>query len=324
VNLSGNFANSLNLDLSGGLSDLGGVNNFRIFISQDDGLTESSQVYQNSIFKTVNMVDATGLTSSVKTFSFSTAPSGMTVLAPNVPSILKSGGGNNVLTGGSSNDTLIAGSGVDILNGGLGNDTLVAGLNTTMTGGVGNDTFVFPSITTLVSGRSSIVITDFGNGADILNLAPVVGNQGTTKAATAIVGSSARGTGFVNTAGAVDGAVFLVYNTGQWVDEASNVNFGFRTKQQIANLFTTPSPISGITNPVTFTKAPTVGQTYFVFVYDPPANNGASAFSGVEIWMINNLAPLAMVDSSECTLIGQMTNYGNLWSAINSTGSIAL
>jgi Ca2+-binding RTX toxin-like protein len=218
VNLSGNFAHSLNLDLSGGMSDLGGVNNFRIFISQDDGLTESSQVYQNSIFKTVNTVDATGLTSTVKTFSFSTAPSGMTVLAPNVPSILKSGGGNNVLTGGSSNDTLIAGSGVDILNGGLGNDTLVAGLNTTMTGGSGNDTFVFPSITTLVSGRSSIVISDFGNGADVLNLAPVVGNQGTTKAATAIVGSSARGTGFVNTAGAVDQSVFLVYNTGLWVD----------------------------------------------------------------------------------------------------------
>ena len=128
----------------------------------------------------------------------------------------------------------------------------------------------------------------------------------------------------MNAAGAVDNAVFLVYNTGQWVDEGSNVNFGFRTKQQIANLFTTPSPVSGITNPVTFTKAPTVGQTYFVFVYDPPPNNGASAFTGVEIWMINNLAPLAMVDASECTLIGQMTNYGNLWSAINGSGVIAL
>ena len=324
VNISGSFPNNLNLDLSGGLSDLGGQSNFRVFISQDDGLTESSQVFQNAILKSVNSVDATGLTNIVKSFSFTTAPTGMTVLAPNVASILKSGGGNNILTGGSSADTLIAGSGVDVLNGGLGNDTLVAGLNTTMIGGTGNDTFVFPGMTTLVSGRSSIVLSDFGSGADVLSLAPVVGNQGTTKAVTAIVGSSARGTGFVNTAGAVDGAVFLVYNTGQWVDVAGTNSFGYRTSTQIASLFTVAAVAPAAAQPVVFTKMPTVGQTYFVIVYDPPPPVANGAFSGAEIWMINNLAPLNTVDANECTLIGQMSAYGNLWSALNSSGAIVI
>jgi len=324
LSIYGNFSGTLNLDLGSSMSDLSGVTSFRVYFSQDDGLTESSSFYKNSLLGNITNVDATGLTGQVKGFSFNTGSTSMTVTGPNLPSTLKSTSGNSTLIGGSASTIFYGGTGYDNLIGGSGNDTLYAGINSVMQGGAGNDTFTFPSVTSLVTTKSNIVIKDFGNGADVINLAKVTGNQATPQAPTPIVGSSTRGTGFVNTAAAADNVVFLVYNTGQWVDEASNVNFGFRTKQQIANLFTTPSPISGITNPVTFTKAPTVGQTYFVFVYDPPANNGASAFSGVEIWMINNLAPLAMVDSSECTLIGQMTNYGNLWSAINSTGSIAL
>jgi hypothetical protein len=152
----------------------------------------------------------------------------------------------------------------------------------------------------------------------------VVGNQGTTKAVTAIVGSSARGTGFVNTAGAVDGAVFLVYNTGQWVDVAGTNSFGYRTSSQIASLFTVSPVAPAAAQPVVFTKMPTVGQTYFVIVYDPPPPLANGAFSGAEIWMINNLAPLNTVDANECTLIGQMSAYGNLWSALNSSGAIVI
>ena len=324
LSIYGNFAGTLNLDLSSSMSDLSGLTNFRVYYSQDDGLTESSAFYKNSLLGNISNVDATGLTGQVKGFAFNTGSNSMTIAAPNLPSTLKSMSGNSTLIGGSANTVFYGGTGYDNLVGGTGNDTFYAGINSVMQGGTGNDSFVFPSVTTLVNNKSNIVIKDFGSGADVVNLTQVTGNQSAPKSSTPIVGSSTRGTGFVNSAGAADNAVFLVYNTGQWVDEASNVNFGFRTKQQIANLFTTPSPVSGITNPVTFTKTPTVGQTYFVFVYDPPPNNGASAFTGVEVWMINNLAPLTMVDASECTLIGQMTNYGNLWSSINGTGAIVL
>ena len=324
LNIYGNFAGTLNLDLSSAMSDLSGVTSFRVFYSQDDGLTESSSFYKNSLLGNITNVDATGLTGQVKGFTFNTGSNSMTVTAPNLPSTLKSMSGNSTLIGGNTNTIFYGGTGYDNLIGGAGNDTFFAGINSVMQGGLGNDTFTFPSVTTLVANKSNIVIKDFGYGSDVINLQQVTGNQGSPKPVTPIVGSSTRGTGFVNTAAAVDNAVFLVYNTGQWVDEGSTVNFGFRTKQQVANLFTTPSPVSGITNPVTFAKTPTVGQTYFVFVYDPPPNNGVSAFTGVEVWMINNLAPLATVEASECTLIGQLTNYGNLWSAINGSGAIAL
>ena len=327
VTISGDFTNALNIDLSGGPSNLGGQSNFRIFISQDDGLTESSQFYQSSILKTVSTINATGLT-SLKSFSINTGPVGMNVTAPNVPSTLKSGGGNNTFLGGNSDDVLIAGVGVDSLNGGLGNDTLYAGLNTSMTGGPGNDTFVLPAF---VGGRSSIVINDFGNGSDVLSLALVVGNQGVPRPVTPIIGSSVRGNGFINTASAVDQAVFLVYNTGQWVDTPGNTSFGFRTPAQIASLFTqTPvsPPPAGVTAgngaPVVFNKTPLFGQTYFVEVYDPPPTNGSNAFSGVEIWMINNLSPLTIVDVSECTLIGQMLPYGNLWNTLSASGATVI
>jgi hypothetical protein len=324
LNIYGNFAGTLNLDLSSAMSDLSGVTSFRVFYSQDDGFTESSSFYKNSLLGNITNVDATGLTGQVKGFTFNTGSNSMTVTAPNLPSTLKSMSGNSTLIGGNTNTIFYGGTGYDNLIGGAGNDTFFAGINSVMQGGLGSDTFTFPSVTTLVANKSNIVIKDFGYGSDVINLQQVTGNQGSPKPVTPIVGSSTRGTGFVNTAAAVDNAVFLVYNTGQWVDEGSTVNFGFRTKQQVANLFTTPSPVSGITNPVTFAKTPTVGQTYFVFVYDPPPNNGVSAFTGVEVWMINNLAPLATVEASECTLIGQLTNYGNLWSAINGSGAIAL
>jgi hypothetical protein len=118
--------------------------------------------------------------------------------------------------------------------------------------------------------------------------------------------------------------VFLVYNTGLWVDVPGTNSFGYRTSSQIASLFTSAPVAPAAALPVVFTKSPTVGQTYFVIVYDPPPPVANGAFNGVEIWMINNLAPLASVEANECTLIGQMSAYGNLWSALNSSSAIVL
>jgi beta-glucanase (GH16 family) len=62
----------------------------------------------------------------------------------------------NTLSGGAGADTLIGGAGADTLTGGLGDDRL--------TGGSGADVFVF------AKGDGHDTITDFGVGADVLNL----------------------------------------------------------------------------------------------------------------------------------------------------------
>ena len=87
----------------------------------------------------------------------------------------------------------------------------------------------------------------------------------------------------------------------------------------------TPSGVlAGTGAPIVFNKTPLFGQTYFVEVYDPPPTNASNAFSGVEIWMINNLSPLTIVDVSECVLIGQMLPYGNLWNTLSASGATVI
>jgi len=70
--------------------------------------------------------------------------------------VITGNGAANSLVGGAGADTLIGGAGADTLTGGLGDDSL--------TGGSGADVFVF------AKGDGHDVITDFGNGADVLNL----------------------------------------------------------------------------------------------------------------------------------------------------------
>ena len=58
--------------------------------------------------------------------------------------LLLGGSGNDTLNGSSGNDTLIGGAGADTLNGGNGNDTLIGGVgDDTLDGGYGDDVYVF-------------------------------------------------------------------------------------------------------------------------------------------------------------------------------------
>jgi hypothetical protein len=117
--------------------------------------------------------------------------------------------------------------------------------------------------------------------------------------------------------------VFLVYNTGQWVDDTAS-GLTTRTPTQISQLFTQTYtisasgkvPVSLGVQPVVFTIPPTIGVNYFVVSYD--STNGA------DLWMVNNLAPLASIDPSECVLVGHLSITGDLWSALNTSGSIVL
>ena len=321
MSVSGNFASTYSLDLSTGLSTLGGSSNFRVFYTTDGGLTESSKLMSSNLLNNVTQIDASGLGALVKSFTFQASSSGSSVVAPNVPSNLTGGAGNDTLTGGNGINTIVAGSGISVMKGGTSNDTFYFGSGSdTATGGAGADTFIYPSNVYVQQNHATSTITDFGNGADILNLGLLAGNSGTAKAATPIVGSSARGAGFVNTAAAINNAVFLVYNTGQWVDTVAG-GFTTRTAAQIASLFTqagtpladgTPTPAV----PVVFAKPSTVGSTYFVVSFDP--------YNGADLFMVNNLAPLTIVDSSEVSLVGHLTLTGNLWQTLNSAGSIVL
>jgi RTX calcium-binding nonapeptide repeat (4 copies) len=321
LTVSGNFASSFNLDLSTATSTLGTSATYRVFYSTDGGLSDSSKVMSSSLLNGITQVDATGLGPLVKSFNFQAANSGSSVIAPNVSSTLIGGAGNDSLVGGNAPTTFIAGSGNCVMKGGTGADTFYLGAgNDTVTGGAGADTFIYPSNVFVQQNHASSNILDFGNGADILNLALLAGNSGTAKAATVIVGSSARGPGFINTAAAVNNSVLLVYNTGQWVDTPSG-GFTTRTSAQIASLFTqagTPLPDGTPTAPVpvVFAKPSTVGSTYFVISFDP--------FSGADLFLVNNLAPLTSVDSSEVSLVGHLNLTGNLWQALNTTGSIVL
>ena len=70
--------------------------------------------------------------------------------------------GHDTLTGGAGADTLIGGAGADLLHGGPGKDLL--------TGGGGADRFIFASAAEAGFGGSRDRISDFGNGADKIDL----------------------------------------------------------------------------------------------------------------------------------------------------------
>lgn len=89
--------------------------------------------------------------------------------------------GKNVLTGSPFDDDLDGFSGNDVLIGGAGEDTLIGGLGRdTLTGGSGNDIFYFSLINESGNkAKTSDVITDFVQGADVIDLSTVDNINGT-------------------------------------------------------------------------------------------------------------------------------------------------
>lgn len=85
---------------------------------------------------------------------------------------LQGGGEADTLQGGAGNDMLLGGAGADRLMGGAGNDTLTGGAGAdTLTGGAGADVFVLTPRSSV--GLQRDTITDFGNGADRIDLRPL-------------------------------------------------------------------------------------------------------------------------------------------------------
>ena len=80
---------------------------------------------------------------------------------------LQGGDGNDRLHGRAGDDDLNGMAGDDVLRGGKGDDNLNGGAgNDTLTGGKGDDVFYFQP----ADGAGTDTITDFGNGADLIDL----------------------------------------------------------------------------------------------------------------------------------------------------------
>ena len=319
--LNGIFTDVYELDLNTHMSTLGVSSQYKMFLLNPAGTTEQSMQYAPDLLASVKSLNATGLSAAIKGFTVTANVSGSTITAPNANSTLKGGAGNDVLTGGAGADLLTAGAGNDVLVGGDGADVLYAGSgNDILTGGLGKDTFTFTDSNAYYAIGGVTTITDFGNDLDVLNLAVLQGNTAKPTTVKLIVGSSDRNAGFVATKLAVNNSVFLVNNTGTWVDTADS-GLTQRTPAQIADLFTETYAIAGPPattgkRDVTFATSPILGATYYVISYE--------AVNGADIWMISNFSDLLSVSEDEVKLIGHLSlnAYGNLWNAIQVAGAV--
>ena len=319
--LSGTFTDAYEMNLDSHLSKLGVSSQYKMFLLNAAGTTEQSKQYDAALLSSVRNLDASGLSAAIKGFSVTASSSGSVIKAPDAKSTLTGGAGADTLTGGAAADFLTAGAGNDSLFGGAGDDVLNAGTgNDSLTGGLGKDTFTFADSNALLAQGGVTTITDFGNDLDVLNLGVLQGNPGKTANVTLIVGSSDRNSGFVSTKSAVNNSVFLVNNTGNWVDTA-NSGLTPRTPAQIADLFTETYAIAGPPastgkRDVTFTKPPVLGATYYVLSYE--------AVNGADLWMVSNFSNVLSVSESEVKLIGHLSlnAYGNLWTALQVAGAV--
>ena len=323
--IEGNFTEALEFNLEKFTSKLGTKFNYRTFFTTDKGATENSVEVSASAISGVRNIDASQIASGLVSFNATSSPLGSQIIAPNAPSTITGGVGVDNLKGGSRADLLTSGAGNDLLNGGEGNDTLISSQGRdTLTGGAGDDTFVLPVAELARTVEIYPTITDFGNGIDVLNLAPLLGRAVAPEAVTPLVGNSDRtSSGFINLTGLVNNSVVLVTNTGNWVDTTgvgdSAIDLLPRTASQIAELFTerfdsNNDGVKDATRPITYAEEPTTGQSYVVFSYDP--------VNGADIWLVDNFTSILSVTGAEVRAIGHLNPFADLWVTLTTEGSI--
>src|SRR5690606_26003418 len=97
--------------------------------------------------------------------------------------VLIGGAGNDNLLGGEGADRIEGGAGNDVLIGGAGNDLLIGGSgDDVLTGGLGADVFKWTlSDAGTPSSPAHDVVTDYGTGADKLDLRDLLQGETTDK-----------------------------------------------------------------------------------------------------------------------------------------------
>lgn len=327
LTIEGNFTEALEFDLEKFTSKLGTKSNYRTFFTTDGGASENSVEVSAAAISGVRNIDASPIAGGLISFKATSSPLGSQLVAPNAPSTLTGGLGADTLKGGSQTDLLTSGAGNDLLEGGEGNDRLISTQGRdTLTGEAGDDTFTLPVASLGRTVEVFTTIKDFGNGLDLLNLAPILGRQGEPESATAIIGNADRSSsGFIDLAGLVNNSIILVTNTGNWVDSSgvgdATIDLSPRTAVDIAELFTErydsdADGISDATRSLTFETSPTTGQTYIIFSHDP--------VNGADIWLVDNFTDILSVTSAEVRAIGHLSPYADLWVTLTTEGVILI
>jgi hypothetical protein len=204
MTLSSDLASDLVWDLSTSTFKLGGTTVFKVFYSEDEGLSGAVASFTTSLVSGTTSLDASeAIGKGLVTF----------VGNRDTPNLFKAPPTGSTAKGGSGDDILIGGDGVDVFTATDGHDV--------MTGGLGSDKFILAVSNVYQAGTALTTITDFGNGKDTLDLSRLLNKSVDISALVAVMATqvpSAPGAApVVLPITVTNSLVTLVENNGAWV-----------------------------------------------------------------------------------------------------------
>jgi hypothetical protein len=207
LTMSSDLASDLIWDMSTMTFKLGGATAFKVFYSEDEGLSGSVAAFSRALASGTTSLDASEAIGKGKVIFTGSNDTPNVFKAPAAGSTAKGGADNDILIGGDGNDSFTATGGKDVVTGGLGDDIFVLGVSN-----VYQDP-AKPAVTT---------ITDFGNGKDVLDFSRLLNKSVDISALVAVMATrvpTAVGvTPVVLPIAVTNGLVTLVENNGVWVD----------------------------------------------------------------------------------------------------------
>jgi hypothetical protein len=207
LTLSSDLGSDLIWDMSMMTFKLGGATAFKVFYSEDEGLSGSVAAFERSLASGTTSLDASEAIGKGKVIYTGVSDKPNLFKAPAAGSTAKGGADKDTLIGGDGNDTFTATGGKDVMTGGLGDDTFILAASN-----VYQDK-AKPAVTT---------ITDFGNGKDFLDFSRLLNKTVDITALKAVMATQvpvlAPASPVVLAINVTNGLVTLVENNGAWVD----------------------------------------------------------------------------------------------------------
>jgi hypothetical protein len=227
LTLSSDLPSDLIWDMSTMTFKLGGATSFKVFYSEDEGLSGSVAAFSRSMASGSVSLDASEAIGKGKVIFTGSSDTPNTFKAPAAGSTVKGGAGSDTLIGGDGKDIFTASGGNDVMTGGLGDDTFILGASN-----VYQDP-AKPAVTT---------ITDFGNGKDLLDFSRLLNKSVDISKLVAVmatrVPSAAGVSPVVVPISVTNSLVTLVENNGAWVDgDGTDVVSRSANETDVAALF---------------------------------------------------------------------------------------